>query len=53
VLLVFLLATLVRVDFGTIIGRYRWGEDLFLPLGEQRQFYSATEALRRDREKIK
>ena len=31
-LLAFLLATLVGVGFGIIIGRYRWGEDLFLPL---------------------
>jgi ABC-type nitrate/sulfonate/bicarbonate transport system permease component len=51
-LLAFLLAALVGVGFGIIIGRYRWGEDLFLPLGEQRQFYSAIEALRRDCEKI-
>ena len=31
-LLAFLLAALVGVSFGIIIGRYRWAEDLFLPL---------------------
>jgi NitT/TauT family transport system permease protein len=31
-LIAFLLAALVGVSFGLIIGRYRWAEDLFLPL---------------------
>src|SRR5437762_14327737 len=31
-ILAFLLATLIGVGLGIIIGRYRWAEDFFLPL---------------------